>query len=282
MRAAYIEGALRALKFDLGIKRVDVVTGSSGSLATLSYFISGQLGELPNIWTEYCTKPEFISVGNVLKGKPYLNLDWLIDDVMKNDVPLDVDAVMSSPTTMIVPATDALSGKAKYFTNRQKHDWFEVLRAGKAFPVGYNRNVKVGRRIYTDGGMVDPLPVDVGEMEGTVRIFILTKTTEYGQVTGTGARLGYGLVRPMLKTGTYKALLKKNETYHKRVTQIEKMAKKEHVLVRPSVKMKRLDNTQALVDKSMQMGRKDMLASKKVRKLIKKMKRDERAEFFFE
>jgi predicted patatin/cPLA2 family phospholipase len=147
MSTSYVVGVLLALKRKYKIEP-DILIAGSGSAGTASYFVSGQFNTgIKKVWLKEILNPRFISGKGFFKK---IDIDFLIDEVFKKKTKLNVEKIKNSPTLLAIPMIDARSGKLKYFTNHDKADWFEVLRAGKAIPIFYNKDIKIGTRTYHD------------------------------------------------------------------------------------------------------------------------------------
>lgn len=147
MSTSYIVGSLLALKRKYKIQP-DIIIAGSGSAGTASFFVSEQFNTgIKKVWLKEILNPRFISGKGFFKK---IDIDFLIDEVFKKKTKLNTEKIKNSPTTLAVPMVDAKNGKLKYFTNHDRVDWFEVLRAGKAIPIFYNKNVKIGTKTYHD------------------------------------------------------------------------------------------------------------------------------------
>lgn len=147
MSTSYIVGSLLALKRKYKIQP-DIIIAGSGSAGTASFFVSEQFNiGIKKVWLKEILNPRFISGKGFFKK---IDIDFLIDEIFKKKTKLNIEKIKNSPITLAVPMVDAKSGKLQYFTNHDKVDWFEVLRAGKAIPIFYNKNVKIGTKTYHD------------------------------------------------------------------------------------------------------------------------------------
>lgn len=147
MSTSYTVGVLLALKKKFKIAP-DIIIAGSGSAGTASYFVSGQFNSgIKNVWLKEILNPRFISGKGFFKK---IDIDFLVDEVFKKKAKLNAEKIQNSPILLAVPVIDTKSGKLKYFTNKDKVDWFEVLRAGKAIPIFYNKAVQIGKQSYHD------------------------------------------------------------------------------------------------------------------------------------
>jgi predicted patatin/cPLA2 family phospholipase len=150
-------GALEALANSPEYERVSQLVGSSAGALNSTYVASGQAREGVDMYVEDLSNRQFINPIRVWK---IVDIDYLIDDVLKERHPLHVQAFRTARPLVRIVATEAESGAAVEFTNRQQDlDVYEVLRATAALPAFYNRRIKLGEREYVDGGVADGLPV---------------------------------------------------------------------------------------------------------------------------
>lgn len=177
MRGAYAAGAL------LGIYSTqpafDAVYASSSGACSAAYMVAEQPTSV-SIWRDHLHGQRLLRVRNVARGRPYLDLDYLIDEVFGRRIPLDLAKLRAAPTPLWVTLTRASDGGVEYRDLRHERDPLQVLRATAALPIAYPKPVLVDGRPYVDGGMGDPIPVvralDDGADDITV---VLTKPLGY-------------------------------------------------------------------------------------------------------
>jgi predicted patatin/cPLA2 family phospholipase len=147
MSTSYTVGVLLALKKKFKLEP-DIIIAGSGSAGTASYFVSGQFNSgIKNVWLKEILNPRFISGRGFFKK---IDIDFLIDEIFHKKTKLNTEKIKQSKTILSIPMVNAKTGALQYFTNHDKADWFEVLRAGKAIPIFYNKNVKIGRGEFHD------------------------------------------------------------------------------------------------------------------------------------
>ena len=156
MRGVYSLAALARLE-KLGLThRFDVVEGASAGAMNGTYFITGQANEALGIYAEIAGAKEFIRYFRVHR---ILDVDFLIDTVLKRDHPLLVDRYWDSAIEMRTIVTDAVTATAAVITNRMRHiDVYELLRATAAVPLLYHRKVPLEGASYVDGAVSQSLP----------------------------------------------------------------------------------------------------------------------------
>jgi predicted patatin/cPLA2 family phospholipase len=156
MRGVYSLAALARLEM-LGLTdRFDVVEGASAGAMNGTYFITGQAKEALGIYDEIATTKEFIRYYRLHR---ILDVDFLIDIVLKRDHPLDVDRYWDSAIEMRTIITDARTAAPLVITNRMPHiDVYELLRATAAVPLLYHRKVSIEGVHYVDGAVSQSMP----------------------------------------------------------------------------------------------------------------------------
>lgn len=151
MRCAYSGGALVALAKRFALTTPDMVIGISGGAASLTYYLSRQYDAIEHIWTTLVATPKFISFQLY---KPILNIDYLIDTVLKKESPLNLDTFNASPITWLFSAADTTTKKqTRFFSKSDSLDIFEVLRASMAVPFLYGKKIILQKIGYRDGDL---------------------------------------------------------------------------------------------------------------------------------
>ncbi len=147
MKCSYGVGVLVALLEKFHLAHPDMLIAASGSAGTGSYFVSEQYRAMVNIWANLLSTEEFIDLSRMSR---MIDIDYLIDEVFKRREPLDIDGVRRSPIHYLIPATHAVTGDLRYFSNRDGVDIFEAMRATKAMPVSYGKRVAIDGEPYCD------------------------------------------------------------------------------------------------------------------------------------
>ena len=174
LRASYGVGVVKALIEKFHITSVDMAIATSGSAGTPAYYAARQFDSIINIWTNLLSTWKFVSFRNVLFGNPILNVDYLIDVVFKQQDRLDIEALKSGPTELVIPVTNYNTGEAKYFSNRDAVDFFEVLRATKAIEIFYGKSVEIAGQKYVDGALSVPIGITKAIAAGATDIIVIS------------------------------------------------------------------------------------------------------------
>lgn len=177
MRGCVSGGALQALA-DLGLQNAfDAVYGSSAGAINGTYFLSGQRDGV-DIYHKHIASTEFIDLKRLLNRKPggpaALNLEYLLDHVIEEVLPLDFDAVLQSsiPLKVVASSLDSLTPVLLEDFN-DKRDLVECLRASANVPkVAGGPVLHRGHRLV-DAAVFEAVPFRSAIADGCTHIVVL-------------------------------------------------------------------------------------------------------------
>jgi predicted patatin/cPLA2 family phospholipase len=198
MRGVVSAGMVAALE-TLGLTDAfDAVYGSSGGAINGAYFLAGQATLGSRIYSEDINNRRFINLLRPLGGRPIVDLAFLLDEVACRRKPLEAGRVLSSPTPLVVMATDVASAaRAPLRGFASAAELLAALRAGATMPVLAGPPVPFRGRHYLDASLTEPIPVPVAEAEGATHVLaLLTRPARSGR--GTISRLDRYYVVPGL------------------------------------------------------------------------------------
>jgi predicted patatin/cPLA2 family phospholipase len=260
LRGSYVVGAVLALIEKFLIRSVDVAIGTSSGAATLAYYVSGQFDSIMNIWTNLLTTWNFVGFRNPLFRKPILNIDYLVDEIFKKQDRLNIDALRESHTEFLVPATNFQTGKARYFSNRESADFFEVLRAAMAIQIFYGRTVELAGNFYVDGALAAPIGIARALEAGATHIIVIsTRPAGFRRSLSPVERLMTQLFTANWPQNLKQQLQNYPATYNSCIALARKEIEKEErkvVLIQPStgVIAGKLDNSRRNLLRSIEQG----------------------------
>ena len=166
----------------------DLCIGVSAGSANMAAYLAGQRGRNYLFYTEYAARREYMGAYTLASKREYIDLDYVYGTLSNEfgDSPLDFDALTANPAAFCAVATDAETGEAVYFSKSDlKRNDYCVLNASCAMPVAC-RPQAVGERLYYDGGVADPVPMEYALRMGCDSIVLI-------------------LTRPVLFTGESRA-----------------------------------------------------------------------------
>src|SRR3989338_8615861 len=196
MRCAYGAGALVALAKALGYTAPDIFISASGSVGAMFYYLAGQYDDIEKVWLRYVPSPQIVRA-----FPPRLRLDYVVDTILRRDLPLDEAALRASPTRWFVPVTNMQTGHTEFVTNATWFDPYEVMRAAKAIPFLYGGAVRLGAKPYIDGDV----SVDIAELvkkarhEGATKVLVIANEGASTWAMRLFMRVAAAFARPMVK-----------------------------------------------------------------------------------
>lgn len=172
-RGIYAAGVLdycldHGIRFDLGIGV------SAGSVNLVSY-LAGQPRRNLRFYTEYGLRRETAGANVFLKQHTFIDLDYMYSTLSNSggEYPLNYPAMVRNPMEFYVVATDAQTGKTRYFDKGDiSQDNYDVMKASCAIPLVCHPYAVDGS-LYFDGALGDPVPVQKAFDLGCDKVVVL-------------------------------------------------------------------------------------------------------------
>ena len=160
----------------------DYCVGVSAGSANLASYQAGQRGRNYIFYTDYNLRGESISLQNFAKTRNMVNLEYIYGELSNEggEYPLNFEAVIRNPAEFIMVATDALTGRPRYFSKHDmRQDDYGTITASSCVPVANKPHVIDGVPYY-DGGMSDPIPLEKCFSDGCDKVVVvLTRPKDY-------------------------------------------------------------------------------------------------------
>lgn len=153
----------------------DCCIGVSAGSANMASYLAGQEGRNYVFHHDYSFRKAYMSLGNFLRGKGYVDLTYIYGTLSNSDGenPLDYANIQANPAQLLVVASDALSGQAVYFTKEDlRQDDYRILMASSCLP-GANPPFPLNGTLYYDGALADPVPIERAFQEGCDKVVLL-------------------------------------------------------------------------------------------------------------
>lgn len=153
----------------------DCCIGVSAGSANMASYLAGQEGRNYVFHHDYSFRKAYMSLGNFLRGKGYVDLTYIYGTLSNSDGenPLDYANIQANPAQLLVVASDALSGQAVYFTKEDlRQDDYRILMASSCLP-GANPPFELNGTLYYDGALADPVPIERAFQEGCDKVVLL-------------------------------------------------------------------------------------------------------------
>ncbi|HZI20625.1 MAG TPA: patatin-like phospholipase family protein [Pyrinomonadaceae bacterium] len=171
MRAVCSAGGAVALAH-LGFTDLfDEVYATSAGAMNASYFLSNQPLLGISVYFDSCTTRSFL---NPLRVWKVIDVDYLFEQVVSVDKPLDVEKILSSRTRLFVAVIDKRTGAGTVIdTKATNAPLLSVLKAATALPVLYNRAIDIDGTPFMDGGLAIPFPIEQALANGCTDVLTL-------------------------------------------------------------------------------------------------------------
>lgn len=173
MRGIYAAGILDTC-LECGV-HFDCCIGVSAGSANLISYLAGQQGRNYRFYHEYAFRRTYMGTGNWLRTGSFINFDYIYGTLSNKggEDPLDYTTMAADPAQFLVVATQADSGRPRYFTKSEiAENDYRALMASSCVP-GVDRPVEVDGVAYYDGALSDPVPIRRAFDEGCDRVVLL-------------------------------------------------------------------------------------------------------------
>jgi predicted patatin/cPLA2 family phospholipase len=156
----------------------DEVYATSAGVMNASYLLSRQTELGITCYYESLMDRRFWSPRRFWK---MLDLDYVFRDVVTRQKPLDTEAVLRSPSRLLVAVIDARAGEGLMLDTKSTNaPLLDMLKAAMAVPVFYNRTVIINGMSCVDGWLAIPFPLKEAIERGCTDILVLlTRPPEF-------------------------------------------------------------------------------------------------------
>ena len=153
----------------------DYILGVSAGTANLFTYAAGQRGRTKRFYENYAFRKEYMSFSNLLKGKNYLDLDYIYSSLSNEggEDPFDFDALEKYEGDAYIACTDAETGEQIYFDKKivQKNN-LTAFKASCALPL-VCKKYSVGGIPCFDGGISNPVPIEKAFEDGCDKVVVI-------------------------------------------------------------------------------------------------------------
>ena len=178
LRGVYAAGVLdycleNRIQFDFGI-------GISASSANITSFAAGQKKRNHKFYTVYSQRRQYMGISNFLFKHTFIDMDYVYGTLSNSggEYPLDYTALQKNPIDFLIIATDAETGKPRYFTRKDLPlDNYQILKASCAIP-SVCKPYPVYGKYYYDGALGDPIPVEKAFENGCEKVILILTRPE--------------------------------------------------------------------------------------------------------
>ena len=213
------------IRFDLGI-------GVSAGCANLASFIAGQRGRNHLFYTKYGLRKQYAGLGNFVWKKSFLDLDYAYSVLSNHDgeLPLDYPSLRDNPMELLIVATDAVTGAARYFDKTDiQQDEYDVFKASSSIPFVCKPYFVQGTPYY-DGAPGDPVPVEKAFDMGCDRVIVLLTRPEHIPRDSKQDKIFAAMIRGKYPAAAEK-LRQRARRYNESVAQAQEYAREGKALI---------------------------------------------------
>lgn len=160
----------------------DYCIGVSAGSANIVSYLAGQRGRNYVFYTDYDLRDESMSLKNYVRTRNFVDLEYAYGELSNTggEYPLDFEAAMANPAEFKIVATDAFSGRPRYFDKSDMSvDDYGAIKASSCVPAA-NRPYYVYGTGYYDGGISDPIPLEKCFEAGCDKVvLVLTRPRDF-------------------------------------------------------------------------------------------------------
>lgn len=239
----------------------DYFIGVSAGAANGASFLANQPRRNFVFYNNYAFRKEYMSLKNYLRTGSYIDLDYIYSDLSSSngEYPLDYKALKKNPMEFEIVATNARTGKAKYFNkNDLVIDNYDPIKASCCVPV-LCKPYKIRGVEYVDGGLSDPIPYKRAfEAACDKVIVVLTRPIDYFR----DKRKDKKFVRILRRNypNLSKTFAKRHEVYNRQLREVIKLERENKVIIvapKDIGNLKTLSQDHKQLENLYEMGRKD-------------------------
>jgi len=160
MRGIFLTGVLQAFK-DRGYFPFELIIGSSAGALTGTAFAADQICLARDAFFKELLSGQFIRMRNILRPEKHiLNLDWMVDNIVMGNDPLNLKRLRQSACPVLITATNVSEHEVPetIYLSTKKDNIPIALKATAAIPFFYRDFVHYKDYLLLDGGLLDPVP----------------------------------------------------------------------------------------------------------------------------
>lgn len=232
--------------------------GVSAGACHLCSYLSKQKMRSYHVGVDYINCSDYCSLKSLLRTGDLFNKDFCYDLIPNYLNPYDFETFNQYQGKAYAVVTNIVSGKPEYLPLKDMKTDIEAVRASSSLPL-VSKNVKIGDRLYLDGGISDGIPIQKSILDGNRKnIVVLTKEEGY--------RRKQTSTLPLIKMAylkypkVYELMKKRHITYNQTLDYLEELKKAGKVLVlRPKkdIGVKRVEKDKEKLTRLYELGYED-------------------------
>lgn len=165
MRGSFAGGVLASMSRIYPASNFDIVVGVSAGSCSAAYYVASTPAErlvefCLDVWRYELTGSKFISYWNVLKGKTILNQEYLIDYLFGKKYPIPKGRMDEPDVTPCYVTVTNLHTFLPEYVRATSSNLLSLLKAATSLPIATRGRKRLGEHEYTDGAVLDPMPIE--------------------------------------------------------------------------------------------------------------------------
>ena len=218
MKGVYTAGVLDFF-LDKGIEFSNVYGVSAGACCMCSY-LSKQRERALDVNIDYLDNKKYCSTHSLLTTGDLFNVNMAYHLIPEYLNPYDYDTFNKYEGRAYAVVTNIVTGKPEYLRIRDAKKDIVAVRASASLPL-VSRNVKIGDKLYLDGGISDAIPIKKSILDGNRKnVVVLTK--EEGFVRTPSKHLELMKLRYLKYPKVYELMKNRHAAYNDTMAYLEK------------------------------------------------------------
>lgn len=233
MKGVYTAGVLDFF-MDKGLE-FSSVYGVSAGACHMCNFLSKQRGRSLDISIDYLDSKKYCGIESFLTTGDLFNANTMYKLIPDYLNPYDHGTFEKYTGRAYAVVTNIVTGRPEYLRLKNMKEDIIAVRASASLPL-VSRNVKIGDKLYLDGGISDAVPIRKSILDGNRKnIVILTK--EEGYVRKPASQLPVIKLRYLKYPKVYELMKERHITYNDTMAFLEQQQEKgQAFVIRPKQK----------------------------------------------
>lgn len=192
-RRGAVSGGMALGLHELGLGGAfDAAYGSSAGTLNAMWLLSGRVADGIPTWTDTGLAEELVSRRRLLRARPIVDIERLVETRYEQLSPGLFGAVLASPTELHPLATDVGTGTAVdlHETIIDERSLRLAIRASATLPLLAGPPVAIGDRHYLDAGLSAAIPFRAAIADGATHILLLRSRRAGDVATAPGRAEG--------------------------------------------------------------------------------------------
>ena len=179
MRGSFAGGVLAAMRTWRPAHNFDMVVAVSAGSCDAAYFVTepdadqSKIAAQLNVWRHELASSRLISVFNLLKGRGILNQEYLIDRLLGGKYRMRNENLDHPRAVPLFVVLSNMHTQLPEYVRATRANVFKLLRTATSLPIATRGRQWLNDTRYTDGGVLDPLPVEAVLRAGYRRLTVV-------------------------------------------------------------------------------------------------------------